>query len=48
MIDMQATREVSAAVTEMAQAYGAAVLINDSLNSPSNLARTACTSAGTI
>ena len=30
MIDMQATREVSAAVTEMAQAYGAAVLINDS------------------
>ena len=30
MIDMQATREVSAVVTEMAQAYGAAVLINDS------------------
>jgi thiamine-phosphate pyrophosphorylase len=30
MIDMQAMREVSAAVTEMAQAYGVAVLINDS------------------
>lgn len=30
MIDMQATREVSAAVTGLAQAYGAAVLINDS------------------
>lgn len=30
MIDMQATREVSAAVTATAQAYGAAVLINDS------------------
>jgi thiamine-phosphate pyrophosphorylase len=30
MIDMQATREVAAAVTEMAQAYGVAVLINDS------------------
>ena len=29
MIDMQATREVAAAVTAMAQAYGAAVLIND-------------------
>lgn len=30
MTDMQATRDMSAAVTEMAQAYGAAVLINDS------------------
>ena len=30
MIDMQATREVAATVTEMAQSYGAAVLINDS------------------
>lgn len=30
MIDMQATREVGAAVMEMAQSYGAAVLVNDS------------------
>jgi len=30
MTDMQATRDVGAAVTAMAQSYGAAVLINDS------------------